>query len=119
MRTIEKYRAPASLTIDDHQGGLAYYNKVCIDIHKLDFTEDDYNVWAIALEDKDGNEIYRQDADENEIRSILAVPYEQDKFSHIWRVFYSNKQPVSWVVWPHSKEKGWMTRMIGKLGHTP
>jgi len=116
-RTIEKHKAPASLTLEDHLSGLTHYNKVCIDIHKLDFTENDYNVWAVALEDKDGNEIYRQDADENEINAILSVPYEQDKFSHIWRVFYSDKQPVSWVVWPHSMSKGWMNRLTGKLGH--
>lgn len=113
--TIYKKRPPISSTPEYHEEGLGNYHRMCIDIHKPEFTETDYNVWVIAFEDKDGNEIYRHDAPEAEIKHILSVPYEQDKFVHIWRNFYSDAYPVSWVVWPHSVEKGWMNRMTGKF----
>jgi hypothetical protein len=114
--TLKKVRPPVSKDDSHHFEGLAHYHKICIDVHKLEFTENDYNVWAIAFEDESGQEIYRQDANESEIQSILSIPYEQDKFSHIWRNFYSDKMPVRWVVWPHSASKGWQNRLSGTLG---
>ena len=116
IRTVEKHRPPVSNTLEEHLIGLTTYHKLCIDIHRPEFTETDYNVWAVAFEDEEGNEIYRQDSSEQEIQAVLAIPYEQDKFTHIWRWFYSDKQPVRWVVWPHSMSKGWMTRLTGTLG---
>lgn len=116
IKTIEKIRPPISSTDEEHYNGLAFHHKICIDVYRGEFEENDYDVWAIALEDADGTEIHRSDALEAEVQQILSTPIEQDKFSHIWRVFYSEKQPVTWVVWPHSKEKGWMKRLSGKLG---
>lgn len=116
VKTIEKIRPPISTDDLEHYNGLAFHHKVCIDVYRGEFPENDYDVWAVALEDAEGNEIHRSDALEEEIQQILSVPYEEDKFSHIWRIFYSDKQPVTWVVWPHSKEKGWMSRLSGKLG---
>jgi GT2 family glycosyltransferase len=116
LKTIEKVRPPISADTEEHYNGLASYHKVCVDVYRGEFTENDYDLWAVALEDADGNEICRADALEEEINQILSVPYEQDKFSHIWRTFYSDKQPTKWVVWPHSKSKGWTPRLTGQLG---
>jgi hypothetical protein len=115
-KTIDKLLPPVSSTDEEHFSGLAKYHKVCIDVYRPTFTETDYNVWAVAIEDSEGNEFYRQDATSDEIQRILAVPYEQDKFSHIWRTFYSDKQPAKWIVWPHSESKGWMDRISGEFG---
>jgi len=114
--TIQKHRPPVSQTREEHVAGLTSYHKVCIDVYRPEFTETDYTFWAIALEDDTGTEIYRQDAGPEEIRMILSVPFEQDKFVHIWRMFYADTQPVRWVVWPHSEAKGWMPRLSGGLG---
>lgn len=113
--TIEKKIPPISTDDISHKNGLTNYHKMCIDIYRPTFTFDDYNVWAIAFEDKDGKEIYRQDAHEAEIKSWLSVPMEQDAFIHIWRNFYSETAPVSWVVWPHSNGHGWQERLTGKF----
>lgn len=113
--TIEKKIPPVSLDDISHNSGLVNYHKMCIDIYKPTFTEDDYNVWVIAFEDADGNEFHRHDAEANEINHILSVPYEHDKFVHIWRNFYSEKIPVKWIVWPHSESKGWMERLVGEF----
>lgn len=111
--TVEHKLAPASLDDISHKNGLLYFNKVCIDIHKLEFTENDYTTWAVALLDANGTEIYRQDANEEEIKQLLNVPYTEDKFLHIWRTFEHQNRPASWVVWPYSKSKGWTRRLTG------
>lgn len=113
--TIEKKLPPVSRTEEEYKAGLAYYHKMCIDIYRLNFTQPDYNLWVVAFENKDGVEIYREDAYDSEIRSILNVPFEQDKFVHIWRNFYSHERPARWIVWPHSLSKGWMERMSGEF----
>lgn len=114
-KTIEKVIPPVSINDADHVEGLTHYHKMCIDIHRPTFTENDYTFWAVAFEDESGEEIYRQDATKPEIDVILSVPYEQDKFTHIWRNFYSEKTPARWVVWPHSESKGWQERLTGEF----
>lgn len=111
--TLEKKIPPVSTNDIEHQAGLTYFRRMCIDVYKPSFTEKDYNVWAVAFMDENGEEVARIDADENEIRHLLQEPYEVDKFIHIWRNFYSDKAPVSWVVWPHSMSKGWQERITG------
>jgi hypothetical protein len=113
--TITKKIPPVSLDDICHKTGLKRYHRMCVDVHKPEFTEDDYTFWAVAFEDKDGNEIYRQDATPEEIKVILSVPYDQDKFVHIWRNFYAEELPAKWVVWPQSKSKGWMNRLSGEF----
>lgn len=114
--TLEKKRPPVSLDDISHTSGLAHYQKICVDVHKPAFTENDYTFWVIAFEDAEGKEIHRRDADAAEIQQILSVPYEKDKFAHIWRNFYTDKQAVKWIVWPHSASKGWMERLTGNIG---
>ena len=115
QHTIEKQIPPISLDDELHANGLVNYHRMCIDIHKPSFTETDYNVWVVAFEDVDGNEFHRHDADKDEITQLLNVPYEQDKFVHIWRNFYSEKIPTKWIVWPHSESNGWMDRIVGEF----
>lgn len=114
--TIEKRLPPVSIDDISHKNGLQHYHKICVDIHRLEFAESDYNLWAVAFEDENGIEIYRDDAHTEEIQRLLNVPYEQDKFVHVWRSFYSDKVPTTWIVWPHSESKGWQTRLSGKIG---
>lgn len=111
--TVEKVKPPISLDIKSHWLGLTHFHKVCIDVYRPEFKENDYTFWAVAIEDINGVEIYRQDADKNEITNILAIPFEEDNFSHIWRTFYNQSQPVRWVVWPHSESKGWCSKITG------
>lgn len=118
QKTVDKQKPPISLNIKDHWFGLTNYHKVCIDVYKPQFTEpaQDYDFWAVAIEDANGVELYREDANKNEIQSILATPFEQDNFSHIWRNFHHSSFPVRWVVWPHSETNGWMERITGTFG---
>ncbi len=113
--TIEKKLPPVSLDIASHEEGLANYHKMCIDIYKPTFTENDYTFWAVAFEDENGVEIHRNDAGPDEIRMLLSRPIEQDKFVHIWRSFYAENRPKKWIVWPHSEGKGWQERLTGEF----
>lgn len=113
--TIDKKLPPISLDDISHKSGLANYHKMCIDVYRPTFTEEDYTFWAVAFEDVNGNEIYRHDADKQEIQRMLSIPVETDKFVHVWRNFYSDNPPVKWIIWPHSEGKGWMERLMGEF----
>lgn len=114
-KTIEKQLPPISLNEETHINGLSQYHRMCIDIYRPVFTENDYIFWAVAFEDETGKEIYRQDATKEEIQNLLNVPLEQDKFVHVWRSFYSDTRPVKWIVWPQSESKGWQERLTGEF----
>lgn len=111
--TLERKLPSVDITTEEFENGLVNFHRMCIDIYKPVFTETDYNVWAVAFEDKHGNEIFRKDADKNEINALLSVPLETDKFIHMWRDFHSKSLPAKWIVWPHSESKGWMERLTG------
>lgn len=113
--TLEKKLPPVTDNDITYKNGLTYYQRICIDIYKPTFTETDYNIWAVAFEDANGKELYRQDATREEIQQILSVSYEKDKFVHVWRNFVSNERPVKWIIWPHSESKGWQDRLTGDI----
>jgi glycosyltransferase involved in cell wall biosynthesis len=94
-------------TKGDYESGLRNKIKVCIDVYKGSITESDYSMFAVALLDKNGNDLYRQDADGSEIKYLMNVD-PNDQFIHIWREFENTTLPSSWRVWPHSESKGWM-----------
>ena len=90
--------------------------KYCIDIHKPAFTEKDYDVWVVAFKDQDGEELVRLDADENELKQFLNSD-PNDDFVRMWREFNTSVVPKKWLVWPHSKAKGWMSIIEGEIPH--
>ena len=90
--------------------------KYCIDIHKPAFTEKDYDVWVVAFKDQNGEELVRLDADENELNQFLNSD-PNDDFVRMWREFNTSVVPKKWLVWPHSKEKGWMSIIEGEIPH--
>lgn len=86
--------------------------KHCIDIGFNQIPLNDYDVLVVAFEDKEGNEIYRQDADVKEIQKIKKDP---SGYGKIWRTFNTQIVPSKWIVWPHSISQGWMDRIEGKI----
>jgi hypothetical protein len=84
----------------------------CIDVGFDKVPEKDYDFWAVAFHDADGNTMYRKDSDEAEILNYFNDP---DKYCKVWREFQTDKKPDHWVVWPHSKSKGWCERITGNL----
>jgi hypothetical protein len=86
--------------------------KHCIDVPFQWVPHNDYDFWAVAFEDNDGKEIYRQDADIEEIKRMKS---DRDGYCKLWRIFTPTAQPRRWVVWPHSQTHGWGERIVGTL----
>jgi hypothetical protein len=112
-RSIQQYtldnKLPPNPNPDDE-----YLNifKHCIDIGYSQVPHDDYTVWAVAFEDENGVEIYRQDAGPEEIQRMKNDP---DGYCKVWRTFHTTVRPKQWIVWPHSKEHGWCERLTGEI----
>ncbi len=94
----------------DYESGLCSIQKHCIDVYKGSLTETDYDTFVVAFLNEKGEDVYRKDANENEIKSLLDHSKE-DAFIHIWREYEDTQNPHSWRVWPHSKSKGWCDRI--------
>lgn len=118
-RSVQQYtldnKLPPNPVIDDpieYEKSFARIFKHCIDIHNSVLLEKDYDFWCVAFENKDGETINRQDADTNEVNAIMNT---NDSFYKIWRTFEHADKPTKWVVWPHSKSKGWCEKIEGNL----
>ena len=101
-----------SISDEDFFSKLQPIFKHCIDIGYHQVPENDYDFWCVAFKDQDGNDIYRQDADENEINIMKKDP---DGYCKIWRTFNTLVKPHSWIVWPHSKSKEWSEPIVGNI----
>jgi uncharacterized protein (DUF2132 family) len=99
---------------DDFEKNLLNRIKVCIDVWKGTLTETDYDTFAVAILDKERNDIFRQDMDKDEFDRLMMLD-PQDQFIHIWREYDDNKQPAFWRVWPHSISKGWVERIENNI----
>ena len=111
--TVEGKRVPVKFK--DKKNKSSEYTgffKYCIDLLKDDIKDDDCDCWVIAFKDKDGNDLYRQDCDENEIKRYQQENPD-DQWYRIWRWYSTNDEyPENWLVWPHSKSKGWVDPII-------
>lgn len=94
----------------DYEEGLTSWQKHYIDVYKGSLPEEDYDSFAIAFLDEEGNDLFRKDASESEIKALMLSDIN-DQFIHIWREYEDNRKPHSWRVWPHSKSKGWCERI--------
>lgn len=100
-----------NMSDENFQSKLTAFFKHCIDLDKTKFTEQDYDFWAVIFQDSEGNEIYRKDADIKEIDTLL----KDDNYIKLWREFNDKKYPSKWIVWPHSKSKGWLEQIQGNI----
>ena len=97
---------------EEYLNSFASVFKHCIDVHFGQVPEKDYDFWVVAFHDNKDETMFRQDADINEINRVMQDP---DGYCKIWREFNTITKPSYWVVWPHSKSKGWCDRITGKL----
>lgn len=71
---------------------------------------DDYDFWYVGCHDEYGNEVYRKDYQEHEIKQFMADanPWIDQRF-----IFMCDPTRVAktYTVWTHSKTKGWLTKI--------
>lgn len=103
---------PASASEQEWLDSFSFFFRHCIDIGFDQVPEKDYDFWVVAFKDENGTELYRKDADAEEINRMMKDP---DNYCKIWRQFDTLVQPKSWIVWPHSKSKGWSKEITGRL----
>lgn len=94
----------------DYELGLCSQFKHCIDVYKGSLPLEDYDTFAVAFLDEEGQDLYREDLNEDQIKSLFLVN-KDDQFIHIWKQYEALKNPHSWRVWPHSKSKGWVDKI--------
>jgi hypothetical protein len=97
---------------EEYLNSFASVFKHCIDVHFGQVPEKDYDFWVVAFHDNKDETMFRQDADINEINRVMQ---DLDGYCKIWREFNTITKPSYWVVWPHSKSKGWCDRITGNL----
>jgi len=114
QHTIDNKFAPNPKIDDPIEYEKSFLNifKHCIDIGYDQVKETDYDFWVVAFHDENDETMYRRDSEEGEIQSYFEDP---DKYCKVWREFQTAKKPHYWVVWPHSKSKGWCERIVGHL----
>lgn len=121
QETLDRKYPPNTIDIykteEEWENSFSKVFKHCIDLYINQLPYDDYDFWCVAFETEDGTQIHRRDVDENEAKSLLqsAKNPNGDKYIKLWREFVCTIQPKKWVVWPHSKSKGWCEKITGKL----
>ena len=103
---------------DEYENSFSSIFKHFVDVQKESLPDKDYDCLVVAFEDKEGKEIYRQDADENEIKNLWSKS-DTDGVGHlaILRQFQTATIPYKIIVWPHSKSKGWTDRQEHLVPH--
>ena len=118
-RQVHKHTAeyhPLPVPLENFEENLLSKVKICVDVYKGKLTETDYTLFAVALLDKEGNDLFRQDCNASEIQALLNEN-PSDQFLHIWREYNDNQQPHSWRVWPYSESKGWCERIEQNINY--
>lgn len=113
--TTNKKFPPSALTEEEFTIGLQKLQKICVDVHKSQLKETDYDVLVLVLLDKHGNEVYRDDVGRKEYEQLMKT-HEKDAGLQIWRTTLTTEALVAgWMVWPHSVSKGWQEQIKGSF----
>jgi hypothetical protein len=119
LRGVQQYtvdkRYPPNPIIHNEEDWLNSFTSIfrhCIDVHKNQVPETDYDFWVVAFHNEKDETMFRKDAEANEIKMMMNDP---DGYCKIWREFNTTIKPKYWVVWPHSLSKGWCERIVGNL----
>lgn len=82
--------------------------KHCIELQKDRFVETDYDFWAVIYEDAESSSLYRRDHGEPDVHGMLN---SSDAIIRMCVEFDTTNPPFKWIVWPHSKSKGWLEKI--------
>jgi Glycosyltransferase (GlcNAc) len=75
---------------------------------------DDAQFWYVGFHGANGEELYRQDADPNELQPLLV---SRPSTVTLTRTFESATEPATWTVMPYSLRDGWLNSITGPVTH--
>lgn len=112
QQTIDRLYPPNEIAYENEEqwkNSFVGSHDVRILFHRSELGEllDDYDFWYVGSADDDLKEIYRKDAQPNEIKQYIQG--EWCDFRLIWK---GNTPATKFVVWPHSASKGWGERIV-------
>jgi len=86
---------------------LVHLNELKVD----DAIPDDFDFFYVGAHDADGNEIHRKDWVQPDIDYYINETQEwiDKRF-----IFLANAIPDTYTIWPHSKSKGWLNKIVRK-----
>ena len=111
--TLKKLELPCP-EVEDYENSFHPFFRHCIDIHLDTVTEKDYEFWCVAFHDENGEDLFRKDADLNEINSLKEAAKNNNGWINLWRE-YTGPKPTKWIVWPYSTSKEWCDIIEGDL----
>ena len=88
--------------------------RICVHRNALGEIVDDFDFWYVAAHDgAEGDpdtEIYRKDLLPDDIAKHLKGDWVDYRF-----IFLADRKPTRYVIWTHSKSRGWLTRFVQQL----
>jgi len=75
----------------------------------------DYDFVLVAYDRDDGSNIYSQTIKDDALVELLKRLNTPNAITPILTRFFSDQLPYRWVIWPHSKSKGWTGRIAGRM----
>ena len=73
---------------------------------------DDAQFWYVGFHSSDGTELYRNDADGQELGNLLAG---RPTALTLTRTFESTAEPTTWTVIPYTRQGGWLEPITGSI----
>jgi len=115
QETVDKKYPPNTYNFNSEEEWINSFTKTfkhCINLKKEQFEKKEYDFWAVIFQDESGKEIFRKDANKEEIENLLETNEHEIK---ICRDFKTTLTPKKWIVWPHSEQNGWLNSIEGSL----
>ncbi|QDJ96490.1 glycosyl transferase [Xanthomonas phage Xoo-sp13] len=111
QKTIDRLDPPGDFKYETEEQWKATFigsHDIRVLVHRAELGEEpyDYDFWYVGSADDNGTEIFRKDAQEDEIKNY--VQNEWIDFRLIWR---GDKPATKYIVWPHSRSRGWGNRI--------
>lgn len=80
--------------------------RVCVHKGEIEVA-DDYDFCFVGCHDENGNEINRKDLQAHELKQYLEGDWIDYRY-----IFLHDNKPVTYTLWPHSKSKGWLNKIV-------
>lgn len=76
---------------------------------------DDYDFIYVGYDRDDGSNIYCMNIREESLTNLLTLSKNRSAIIPLQNNFFADQMPRKWVIWPHSRSKGWTQRIGGLI----